>query len=150
MTSKKKKKQSRRLGIMSNAETQFLYMSKEEIRNHISDEMRRKHHERITEGANRAFQDLISIISRLPPNQLEKIEFETGLNSLHRTLAKKGLTERTPLRVVEEAQTNLAASLEIIRKYNKNLLKIAEPDFNLVEDWLYVIQKFPKTQGAEI
>jgi len=110
--------------------------------------MKRKHYERIIEGASKAFQDLSIIITKLPSNQLDKIEFEVGLESLHKTLAKKGLTERTSIRVIEEAKTNLEACLENIKKYNKNLLKIAEPDFESVKKWLHVIQKFPKSRGA--
>ncbi len=145
-----KKKESRRLGIMSKSETQFLYLTKEQKKKHVSDVMKRKHYQRITERANRAFQDITSMIEKLPAKQLEKIEFESGLNAIHRSLAKKGLTERTPLRAVEQAQTSLDSCLQSIRKYNKNLMKIAEPDFDIVRDWLNVIQKFPKPTGADI
>ena len=145
-----RKKESRRLGIMSKSETRFLYLTKEQMKKHVTDVMKRKHYQRITEGANKAFQDLNSMLARLPPKQLEKIEFESGLNSINRSLAKKGLTERTPLRAVEQAQISLDSCLQSIRKYNKNLTKIAEADFDIVREWLTVIQKFPKPTGADI
>jgi len=124
-------------------------MTKEDVKKHVSEVMKRKHYERIIEGANKSFQDLSIMIARLPDNQLEKIEFEGGLRLLHNSLAKKGLTERTPFRAIEEAQNNMDACMDIIQKYNKNLMKIAEPDFNAIKEWLTVIQKFPKPQGAD-
>jgi len=142
-----KPKESRRLGIMKDSETHFLYLSESEKKKHYSPDYQRQLYKRITDGANKAFQDINSMIARLPHIQLEKIEFELGLNSIHKSLAKKGLIEREPHRAVEEALYSLDSCLEIIRKYNKNLEKIAEPDFNLVRDWLNVVQKFPKSQG---
>ena len=144
----KKSSESRRLGIMRESETQFLYLSESEKKKHYSPDYQRQLYKRITDGANQAFQDILILLARLPPNHLEKIDFESKLNSIHRSLARKGLSERTPLRAIEEAQTSLDSCLENIGKYNKNLVRIAEPDFNLVRDWLYVIQKFPKPQGA--
>lgn len=145
-----KQKESRRLGIMSKSEYRFLYLEDEEKKKYVTDVMQRKHYQRITEGANEAFRDIVSMIIKLPPNQVKKIKFEAGLNNIHRHLSKKHLDEREPYQAIETAQLSLKACLEIISKYNPQLKGIASADFDLVEKWLYVAQKFPEPQGATL
>jgi len=144
-----KKNDSRRLGIMRESETRFLYLSESEKKKHYSDDYQRQLYKRITDGANHAFQDFLILLARLPENQLDKIEFESGLNSIHKKMAKVYLSNREPHKVFETARLSLEDSLKIIAKnYNQKLASMAKSDFDLTIDWLEMAQKYPKPTGA--
>jgi GTP1/Obg family GTP-binding protein len=146
-----KKKMSRRLGILTEKETEFLFMDEVKKKTYVKDATARKYYERIAKSANQGFQDYSIMINRLPKHYRERINFLIGLTGIERTLTQKKITEQIPHRIFETTILNLDTCLQIINKqYNESLGRIANVDFNKVKEWLLMAQKYPKPMGAPI
>lgn len=144
-----KGKKSRRLGILTESETEFLFMDEAEKKKHVKDATARKYYERVIESANQGFQDYGIMINRLPKHYRDKIDFLSGLISIEHHLTKKKITEQIPHRIFDTTQQNLDSCLQIIaEQYNSKLAKIASTDFEAVKEWLFMAQKYPKPEGA--
>lgn len=145
-----KQKKSRRLGLLTEKETQFLYLTEKEQKKRYRDGTR-KYFQRIVGSADQGFQDYGILIARLPKKYRDKIDFLSGLRDIERSLTRVKATEQIPHRIIEPTLDSLDKCLEIIKKqHNPRLEKIAKKDFEKVIDWLYMAQKYPKPLGAEI
>lgn len=145
LVKKKEQKVSRRLGILTEKETQFLFLSEDKQKMKYK-EGTRKYFQRIVNSANQGFQDYSIMINKLPKRYRSQINFLSGLRDIEKSLSKVKDTDQIPHRILETTVTNLEESLKIIGKqYNSQLENIAEPDFESVKDWILMAQKYPKS-----
>jgi len=145
-----KKKRSRIKGILSENETQFLYLTETEKKKFYGEGSRKKY-ERIVNSANKSFQDFSVLIAKLPKQYREKIEFVTGLRHMSQNLDRIGDSEQIPHYIIDTTLENLKKCKEIIKKqHSYQLEQIANDDFDKVEKWLLMTQKYPKPTGADI
>ena len=142
----KKPKESRSLGILTKKETDFINMS-EEKRKETYGEGSRKYYQRIIESANIGLQDYSIIIKHLPKEYLKKVCFLTGLRNIKDDLRKVGESEQIPNDMVDDVLANISTCLELIGNENIKLQKIAKHDFDKVKEWLFMLQKQPKSKG---
>jgi len=145
-----KKKLSRRRGLFTESEINFLYLTEKERTKQYGEGVR-KYYQRILKSANQGFQDYAILLIHLPKRHLENVDFVTGLRSIHNHLRKAKATDQIPEAILDATGDNLKACLRIIRKqHSQRLEEIAEKDFDKVQRWLDMAQKYPKPRGGEI
>ena len=143
-------KESRSLGILTKYENDFLFMTKDKRKEKYG-EGTRKYYQRIVKSANQGFQDYSIMIKHLPERYRAEIWFLQGLRDIKMSLRSAGESKQIPDKYIDDALYDLKQCLDYIkREYNERLNDIAKQDFDKVEQWLQMIQKYPKPKGAKL
>ena len=91
------------------------------------------------------------MIKHLPERYRAEIWFLQGLRDIKMSLRSVGESKQIPDKYIDDALYDLKQCLDYIkREYNKKLNDIAKQDFDKVEQWLQMIQKYPKSHGPEL
>jgi len=142
-------KNKRRLGSLTNKMIQFLYMNEKERREKHGNDVN-VYYKRIVGSVNQSFQDAMIAFARLPENQRKKIDLITSYEAVLRQIRRKKLSTELPDTAIKSTTVAIENALDFIGSKDRQLEKIAEPDFQKVLKWLRYIEKKPKSVGASI